>query len=66
MRLSESSVCSYCNTTEETVVHLYSECKFVVGLWARIQAFFVNSLVLPDLSPQSAFLGFQKTEDSQI
>ena len=66
MGLSESSMCSYCNNTEDTVVHLYSECQYVVGLWARIQAFFVNSLILPDLSPQSAFLGFQKIEDSQI
>ena len=66
MRLVESSMCSFCETTEETVVHLFSECQYVLGLWSRIQFFFVTKLSLPDLSPQSAILGFQQLEDSQI
>ena len=66
MRVVESSMCSYCETTEETVVHLFSECQYVLVLWSWIQIFFANRLSLPDLSPQSTILGFQQLEDSQI
>ena len=39
MRLVESSMCSYCNIAEETPIHFFAECQYVVGLWRQIQGF---------------------------
>ena len=58
-------MCSYCDTAEETAPF------FRISIWGCFVRsdtfFFANSLIiLPDLSPQSAIIGFQQLEDSQI
>ena len=58
MNLVESSLCSYCNVEEETTVHLFSGCLYVRGLWGEVQYYFRNKIILSDLNPQSAILGW--------
>ena len=58
MNLVESSLCSYCNVEDETTVHLFSGCVFVRGVWGEVQNYFRNKIILSDLNPQSAILGW--------
>ena len=58
MNLVVSSMCSFCNIEEETPIHLFSECQYVIGAWGQVQSFFSSKLVLADLNPQSAILGW--------
>ena len=66
MRLVESSMCSYCNLAEETPIHFFAECQFVIRLWNQIQSFFGSCLNLPEITPQSAILGWYQEEDRKI
>ena len=63
MNLVVSSLCSYCNAEEETTIHLFAECLYVKELWELLKTFFISKIVLPDLTPQSAILGWYQ-EDS--
>ena len=60
MNLVESSLCSYCNGVDETTIHLFSGCIYVRGLWGEVQLSFRSKLMLADLTPQSAILGWYK------
>ena len=33
MKLVDSSMCSYCNADEETLIHFFAKCQYVVGVW---------------------------------
>ena len=56
--LSNTPQCSFCNTNEETSIHIFSECNFVIALWEQLQRFFEPDLTLPKLIPQTAMFGF--------
>ena len=60
MNLVESSLCSYCNLEDETTVLLFSGCSYVRGLWGEVQNYFRSKVLLADLNPQSAILGWYK------
>ena len=66
MNLVESSMCSYCKEEEETPIHLFAECQYVKGVWGQIQLYFMNKLVLEDLNPQGAILGWYNEDNSGI
>ena len=66
MNLVESSLCSYCNVEEETTIHLFSGCLCIRELWGEVQLFFRSKLVLEDLTPQSAILGWYKEKELGI
>ena len=66
MKLVNSSMCSYCNAVEETRVHLIVECQNVISLWGHVQEFFRSKLVLFDLTPQSAILGWNQEDNFSI
>ena len=63
MKIVESSLCSYCGMAEETPIHLFSDCQIVIEIWRKIQLFFRSSIVLADLTPQSAILGWLIEDD---
>ena len=63
MNIVESSLCSYCNDEDETTVHLFSGCLFVKGLWVEVQNYFRSKVILPDLTPQSAILGWYQEKN---
>ena len=58
MGILNNSLCSFCNEVDESPIHMFSECHIVIQIWRDVQFHFVNVLNLPDLTPQSAFLGF--------
>ena len=55
--MTNSSLCSYCKATNETTLHLFYSCNKTIQLWTQLQSHFGN-LNLPNISPRSAFLGF--------
>lgn len=61
MNLSDSPLCSYCNSAPETIVHLFCHCPIIRGLWNEIKS--KINLPLPDLTPESAFFGFYNSND---
>ena len=66
MNLVLSSLCPYCNEVDETPIHLFDECRYVSGVWGQIQMFFRSKVVLADLSPQSAILGWYQEDNFRI
>ena len=65
MGLAESRLCSYCSAYDETVSHLFFDCQRTKDLWVLIQARFA-CLELPDLTPESAFIGLPTNNHALI
>ena len=57
-RIAPSPLCSFCNTEEETVVHIFYSCVFAKNLWNNFKKLLESVLHLPDLTPQSAIFFF--------
>ena len=52
-----STLCSFCNTLEETPIHIFFDCVHVKCLWERLRMKFQNDFVLLSLTPQTTILG---------
>ena len=49
-------ICSYCKERNETIIHLFAECKITKALWNSLNR--KISFDLPALTPKSAYCGF--------
>ena len=47
-------------------MHLFAECRNIISLWGHVQEFFRSKLVLSDLTPQSAILGWNQEDNFNI
>ena len=56
-RKKNTPLCSFCNKEEETPLHIFTECTYVIYLSQQLATFFKNNLILPALTPQTALLG---------
>ena len=45
MQLVDSSTCSFCRTEDETIVHLFSQCRVTTNLLLEIKLFFLYLLL---------------------
>ena len=52
------SLCSFCNTEEETPFHIFHDCTYTQNLWNQVQTYISDNLVIPCLTPQSVMFGF--------
>ena len=50
-------LCCFCNKEEETLLHIFSQCTYVIYLWQQLATFFQNNLFLPVLTRQTALHG---------
>ena len=66
MQLVDNSKCSFCNIEDETIVHLFSQCIVTNDLWSQIKSYFSRFLTLPEVTPQSAFLGFLDVDEHEL
>ena len=66
MQISETSLCSFCQREDETIIHLFAQCNIVINLWSQLKSFFSSYISLPPLTPQSAFLGFYDATNKKI
>ena len=62
MGVVENPKCSFCKLVNEDINHLFYECIFSKRLWNKIKSHF-RELNLPELTPESAYLGFQNVDD---
>ena len=57
----KSPLCSFCKSAEETIIRLFSESLCAQYIWHQIQIFLSGYITIPDVTPQSAILGFTDT-----
>ena len=65
MRISNTTLCSYCKSADETILHLFFECNKIKTLWNELINAYPH-IPLPQLSPRSAFLGPDQVEDTLV
>ena len=53
----DSSLCSFCKVTSETITHIFCDCNKSKFLWQKIQNWCKPVLSLPDLSPEIVIFG---------
>ena len=65
LNYSASSLCSLCQSVNETPIHFFCECHVTVDLWNKLTLFFAPYINLDPLTPKSAILGFlEDNEDT--
>ena len=42
----KSPLCSFCKSSEETAVHLFSSCSLSKNIWTQTQAFFSSNFTI--------------------
>ena len=63
--ITNTALCSFCNTVEETPIHIFFDCVHVKCLWERLQMKFQNDFILPSLTLQTAILRlYNKANDN--
>ena len=63
---TKSPLCSYCNTNDETPIHLFCECNSTKYLWLQLNRYFHSDLTFPVLTPQTAILALLNHSVSNI
>ena len=58
MNLVDSPLCSFCKEQNESISHFFYDCRVTQSLWHEVQHFFRTCFIVPNLSLQSAYLGF--------
>ena len=62
----DTKLCSYCRLQDETINHIFVECKFAIKLWSDLRHYCQSSFVIPILNPQSAIFGFFETDPDLV
>ena len=47
IKLSESNLCCFCQSAQETLLHLFWECPITEAFWNSVQQFFVSVDLIP-------------------
>ena len=53
--ITKSPLCSYCNTNDETPIHLFCECNSTKSLWLQLNRHLHSDLKFPELTPQAMY-----------
>ena len=64
--ITKNSMCSFCKTQEETIMHSFYDFIHTQLLWKKLQTYLSSHLSIPTLTPQSAIFGFIDIEDFKI
>ena len=57
-------LCSFCQSENETPIHLFHGCIKTNFLWSKLKGFLKAEIDLPVNTPQSAIFGFLNYENS--
>ena len=60
-----SPLCSFCNSADETPLHIFYTCNITKRLWNELQYFVSRYLYIPEITPQSALFGFFNNGNQQ-
>ena len=63
---TKNPLCSYCNTNDETPIHLFCECNSTKSLWLQLNRRFHSDLKFLELTPQTAIVGIFNDSVSNI
>ena len=67
MHLVDLRLRSFCNSAEESVLHLLLECRISSALWLQVQSWCTGVINLPDLSPKIIYFGISSgTSDNLV
>ena len=47
IKLSETNLCCFCQTAQETLLHLFWECPITQAFWNSVELFFVSADLIP-------------------
>ena len=62
----DTKMCFYCKLQDETINHIFVECKFAIKLWSDLRHYCQRSFVIPILNPQSATFGFLEIDPDLV
>ena len=66
-KIVSTPLCSLCSSVNETVFHLFRECRLTIKLWKIVQKWSTTvGLVLPDLNAKDSMLGFLTTKGNLL
>ena len=57
MNLSDNPYCSFCKSSYENVILVFSECNVIQKIWSKLREWLSPELNLPALTPQNAISG---------
>ena len=67
MHMVDSGLCSLCKSAEESVLHLFLECRISSALWLQVQLWCTGVINLPDLCPKIIYFGISSgTSDNLV
>ena len=68
IRISDTALCYFCKTDEETLIHLYLECSVTKTFWQCVKEFFVSIHLIPSshVLDMCKCLGFGGEEDDVL
>ena len=56
MNLSDNPYCSFCKSSYENVIDVFSECNVIQKIWSKLREWLSPELNLPALTPHNAIL----------
>ena len=64
----KSPLCSLCSLVNETVVHLFCECRGTIRIWKHFKAWTNRYMNLPRINPENMLLGIwqERSHDSVL
>ena len=63
-QIVSSPLCSFCNSENETPMHLFYYFNETKSLWSKFQELLNSEIPLPQNTPQSAFFGFPDNKEN--
>ena len=63
-KIVSSPLCSFCNSENETPIHLFYSCNQIKSLRSKLQELMSSEILLPQNTQQSAFFGFPDNKGS--
>ena len=65
--ISDSNMCTFCDSEEETICHLFYDCKYVKELWQKLFHWLhPNILLQKEISPEETLFGLIGYGDNQL
>ena len=64
--ITNTALCSFCNTLEETPIHIFFDCVHIKCLWEKLRMKFQNHFILSSLTLQTAILRLYNEANDNI
>ena len=65
-KIVSSLLCSFRNSEDDTLIHLFYSCNQTKSLWSKFQELLNSEVLLPQNTPQNAFFGFPDNKENFV